>query len=215
VWWQTSLPARAAGGFGGVAGAGLAALATVLIMLPGRAEDAPTSRVSGSQQPTPVDDLQVRYAVARLKLAELDLERALAANGRVAGAIGEREIGRLRNHLQLMQRQVQIARRRPRTSANETNLAAAELARENAREDLEAALGVARRSPDAVADVDIRRLRTKLEITEIRLELFRNPSYVPSPIDEMMWHIDQLTEQMIDLRHRVETRSTADTGTME
>ncbi|MFM1902293.1 MAG: hypothetical protein RLZZ440_193, partial [Planctomycetota bacterium] len=68
-------------------------------------------------QPESPADLQVRYALARLRLAELDLERALAANRQTAGAIGERELERLRNHIGVMEKRLEIARAQPRTAA--------------------------------------------------------------------------------------------------
>jgi hypothetical protein len=160
-------------------------------------------------------DVQVRYAMAKLKLAELDLQRAVKLNRPVANAIGALEITRLTNHVRLMQRQLEIAQGRPQSSAREVAMAAAELARDTAQADLDAARAANRRTEGAIKEINIQRLETKLEIAEIRLELFRNPAYVPSPIDEMQWHIDQLTEQLIDLRHRLETRSSNDFGNME
>ncbi len=160
-------------------------------------------------------DVQIRYAMARLKLAELDLQRAVTLNKPLANAIGGLEIARLTNHVRLMQRQLEIAQGKPQSSAREVGLAAAELACETAQSDLDAARAANSRTPGAIKDINMQRLETKLEIAEIRLELYRNPSYVPSQIDEMQWHIDQLTEQLIDLRHRVETRSSNDFGNNE
>ena len=51
----------------------------------------------------------------------------------------------------------------------------------------------------------MRRLEAMLEMAEIHLELLNRPNYVPSLIDEMQWHIDQLTNEVIDLRHQLET----------
>ena len=53
-----------------------------------------------------VGDLQLRYAMARLKLAELDLQRAVKLNRPTPNAIGGLEITRLTNHVRLMQRQL-------------------------------------------------------------------------------------------------------------
>ena len=162
-----------------------------------------------------LSDVSTRYAMARLKLAELDLQRAIKLNRPTANAIGALEITRLTNHLRLMQRQLEIAQGKPQSSAREVGLVAAELAVETAEADLDAARAANARSEGAIKKINIQRLETKLEIAKIRLELYKNPSYVPSPIDEMQWHIDQLTEQLLDLRHRVETRSSNAFGNME
>jgi len=157
-------------------------------------------------------DLRVRYAMARLRLAELDLERALAANQQVKGAVGEREIARLRNHIRLLERQVEITREQPRTAARQATIAAAELARDSAMADLEAARRANQRAKGSVSGINIERLETRVELAEIRVELCRNPAYELSLLDEMQWNIDQLTDQMIDLRQRVEGRGNADFG---
>ncbi|MDA0255203.1 MAG: hypothetical protein O3C39_08955 [Planctomycetota bacterium] len=157
-------------------------------------------------------DLRIRYALARLRLAELDLERALAANQQVKGAIGEREIARLRDHIRLLERQVEITREQPRTAARQATIAAAELALDTAVADLEAARRANQRVKGSVSGINIERLETRVELAEIRVELCRNPAYELSLLDEMQWNIDQLTDQMIDLRQRVEGRANNDFG---
>ena len=177
------------------------------------ADDAAVADASGESDP--LNDVRTRYAMARLKLAELDLQRAVKLNRPMANAIGALEITRLTNHLRLMQRQLEIAQGKPQSSAREVGLAAAELAVETAQADLDAARAANKRTEGAIKEINVKRLEMKLDIAEIRLELYRNPDFIPSPIDEMQWHIDQLTEQLLDLRHRVESRSTNDFGNME
>lgn len=223
-WIDCNVLAAAARGLGrwttmvrfALVAAALVAVATCVETGQVQADDSAFTPVDSSEsQESEVSDLQVRYAMARLKLAELDLQRAVKLNRPLANAIGGLEITRLTNHVRLMQRQLEIAQGKPQSSAREVAMAAAELARETAEADLNAARAANKRTEGAVKEINIERLETKLEIAEIRLELFRNPSYVPSPIDEMQWHIDQLTEQLIDLRHRLETRSANDFGNME
>ena len=155
-------------------------------------------------------DLQVRYAESRQRLAELNLERANQANQLVPNAVGPREVARLARHVDLTRRQAEIARENPRTTVKQTNLAAAEIAVANVRDDLEAARKANERTATdvklaAVAAVNMRRLEAMLEMAEIHLELLNRPNYVPSLIDEMQWHIDQLTNEVIDLRHQLDT----------
>ena len=49
----------------------------------------------------------------------------------------------------------------------------------------------------------MKRLRAKADIATLRLEMWRSDKYVHSLIDQMQWQIDRLTEQIIDLNHRV------------
>ncbi|NDH94129.1 MAG: hypothetical protein EBZ13_06265 [Planctomycetia bacterium] len=155
-------------------------------------------------------ELQIRYAEARQQLAELNLERATKANQLVPNAVGPREVVRLSRHVDLTRRQADIAKENPRTTVKQTNLAAAEIAVANVRDDLEAARKANERTAKdvklaAVAAVNMQRLEAMLEMAEIHLELLNRPNYVPSLIDEMQWHIDQLTNEVIDLRHQLET----------
>lgn len=158
------------------------------------------------------EDLQIRYAMARLRLAELDLERAVRANHEAKGAIGERELDRLRSHIRVMEQRLAIARAQPRTAARQAILAAAEAARDNAQGDLEAAERSNGRTPGSVSELNLERLRAKVDLAEIRLELCRNPEYELSLLDEMQWNIDQLTDEVIDLRHQVEAAGGQDFG---
>jgi len=199
----------------------LGVLAAVALGLPAAIASRPlraaddAAVADASDESDPLNGVRTRYAMARLKLAELDLQRAVKLNRPMANAIGSLEITRLTNHLRLMQRQLEIAQGKPQSSAREVGLAAAELAVETAQADLDAARAANKRTEGAIKEINVKRLETKLDIAEIRLELYRNPDFIPSPIDEMQWHIDQLTEQLLDLRHRVESRSTNDFGNME
>ena len=161
-------------------------------------------------------ELQIRYAERRLKLAQLNLERAERANRLINSTVGPREVHRLSNHVDLTQRQLAIAKEYPRTTAKQTNLASAEIAVANARGDLAAALRANERTTDvkvvAVSEINIKRLQTILAMAEIRLEMVNRPDYIPSLIDEMQWHIDQLTNEVIDLRHRLEAGGNLDFG---
>jgi hypothetical protein len=172
----------------------------------------PAADPERSAELDPAPDLQLRYAEARLKLAELNLARAREATRKIETSIGPREIGRLESQVRLARRQVEIARERPRTTVNQTNLAAAEIAVADARADLAAAGRAIERNPGAISAINLERLRTKLELAELHLQLLEQPAYVPSLIDEMQWHIDQLTNQLIDLRHQVAAGGTADFG---
>jgi len=186
---------------------------------PARAQERPPS-VSDDEVVQPASgrlaeaeqaaELKLRYATARVRLAELDLQRALAANQAVRGAIGDREIERLKHHVELTRRQHAIVLESPRTAARLATEAAAEAAIAEARGDLAAALGANHRVPGSVSDLNVQRLQTRLELAEIRVAICRNPASELSLLDEMQWTIDQLTDEVIDLRHRVETGGAGD-----
>jgi len=101
-------------------------------------------------------------------------------------------------------------------TAKQTNLASAEVAVANASADLATALKANEMTTDvklaAVSEINIERLRTILAMAEIRLEMVKRPDYVPSLIDEMQWHIDLLTNEVIELRHQLESGGNLDFG---
>lgn len=200
---------------------GRAAVAWVA-MLGGAASAAPaepaaddTVREPAAAAPTSSaepHDLQIHYAQARLRVAELDLARALAANGAVRDSIGSREVQRLRTHVEMLKRQVEIARSHPRTAARQAATAAAEAACADARADLDAALRANQRTPATVSDINVERLRAKVELAEVRLAMCKSPDYELSLLAELEWNIEQLTDEVIDLRHSVETGAKQDAG---
>ena len=157
-------------------------------------------------------DLQVRYAQARLRLAELDLERAMAANAASKDSVGSREVQRLRTHVEMLKDQVAIAHSHPRTAARQAAAVAAEAACTDARADLEAALRANQRTPGTVSEINLERLRAKVELAEVRLAMCKSPDYELSLLAELEWNIEQLTDEVIDLRHRVETGGKHDAG---
>lgn len=176
------------------------------------ADPPPPSDVPEASPAAAPHDLQVRYAQARLRVAELDLARAVALNATVGNAVGDREVQRLQNHVAMLRRQIEIAREHPRTAARQASIAAAEAACADARGDLEAAERANHRTAGSVSDINLERLRAKVDLADIRLELCRSPEYELSLLAELEWNIEQLTDEVIDLRHRVDTAAKKDSG---
>lgn len=176
------------------------------------ADTPPPSNGPHTSPAATAHDLQVRYAQARLRVAELDLARAIAANDTVGNAIGDREVERLRNHVAMLRRQVEIAREHPRTAARQASIAAAEAACADARADLEAAERANHRTAGSVSDTNLERLRAKVDLADVRLELCTSPEYELSLLAELEWNVEQLTDEVIDLRHKVDTGAKKDGG---
>jgi uncharacterized protein YceH (UPF0502 family) len=63
-----------------------------------------------------------------------------------------------------------------------------------------------------VSEINIERLRAKVELAEVRLAMCKSPDYELSLLAELEWKIEQLTDEVIDLRHRVETGGKHDPG---
>jgi outer membrane receptor for ferrienterochelin and colicin len=75
-----------------------------------------------------------------------------------------------------------------------------------------AATQVNQRAPGTISLVSLERLRAKADLADIRLALCRSPDFELSLLAEMQWSIDQLTDEVIDLRHQIDAKSAADLG---
>ena len=63
-----------------------------------------------------------------------------------------------------------------------------------------------------MSEINIERLRAKVELAEVRLAMCKSADYELSLLAELDWNIEQLTDEVIDLRHRVETGGKHDAG---
>ncbi len=158
--------------------------------------------------PTDADkatELQVRYADARLRLAKADLELARELNATVEGTIPEVEVARLRTNIAVAKRQLEIAKEYTHGSTMPVQLKAAEAGVAMAEAELKSALEVNTRLPKTFNATRIKKLRIKLELAKLRVEMWKDPNYLPSLVDQMQWQIDRLTEQVIELDERVDS----------
>jgi hypothetical protein len=68
------------------------------------------------------------------------------------------------------------------------------------------------RTPGTISRVNVDRLRAKAELADIRLALCRSPGFELSLLAEMQWSIEQLTDEVIDLRHQIDSKAASDAG---
>jgi hypothetical protein len=155
------------------------------------------------------DEVHLRYAEARLKLARLDLEKARRQNAAAkAPQVPASDIRRLELRVHALERQVEAIKGDPEGKLVGGQIARAEAIAELARDDLARLERVRAASPGAVAEIDVDRLRARVEIAELRVELWRDPAHVPSMTDRVQIQIDQLTDIIIDLLDDIENRRT-------
>jgi hypothetical protein len=155
--------------------------------------------VEGPVAPPPPDVVvHERYAAARLRLAELKFARGEDLNRRIPGLLTETDMRRLRNRVVLLREQIGATRRIPHGNALDEQEAAARVRVRIATEDLEAARAVRARNPAVVSDNELQQFETKLEIAQLRLELWSDPSFRKSPVEVMQMQVDQLTDFVVD-----------------
>jgi hypothetical protein len=161
--------------------------------------------------PSAHDQRHTQYAEARLRLAELDLEKAMhlekLANGRT---VSDYDLRRLHSRIAVLRDVVEANRRHPHGTGIHEQRARARAAVEIADEDLEQAKSIDERNPTEFTAIAVRRFEVKAEIARLRLALWDDPANVPSIIDEMQMQIDQLTDHVIDLLDHVDNDRISD-----
>ncbi len=170
---------------------------------------APPSQLARGDDPaerrSAHDELHSRYAEARLKLAELDLEKATLLESRGSGRIvSDQDRRRLRSRVAVLQEIAEATRKQPHGTGIEGQRARARAAVTVADADLEQARNLHDLKPTAFTALAVQRHETKAEIARLRLALWDDPENAPSIIDEMQMQIDQLTDHVVDLLDQIE-----------
>ena len=151
------------------------------------------------------DELHAKYADARLKLAELDLEKATLLESRGSGRIvSDQDWRRLRSRVAVLQEIAEATREHPHGTGIDGQRARARAAVKVADADLEQARNLHDVKPTAFTALAVQRHEAKAEIARLRLALWDDPENVPSIIDEMQMQIDQLTDHVVDLLDQIE-----------
>lgn len=157
------------------------------------------------------DELHAKYAEARLKLAELDLEKATLLESRGSGRIvSDQDWRRLRSRVAVLQEIAEATRKQPHGTGIDGQRARARAAVKVADADLEQARNLHDLKPTAFTALAVQRHETKAEIARLRVALWEDPANVPSIIDEMQMQIDQLTDHVVDLLDQIENNRIID-----
>jgi hypothetical protein len=152
----------------------------------------------------------VRYADARLRLAETRLLKAERLNALSPRQVTETDLRRLKSRIDLLRIQVLDTRDQPHGYAVEAQRRAAEAAVGIAEQELASATAVHRLQADAFAQLDVRQAELQLEIARLRAEIWNDPAFRASPTAALQMQIDQLSDQLHDLLHRVDNSPTID-----
>ena len=148
--------------------------------------------------------LHVRYAEARLRLAELKLAKGEELNRRTPGLLTETDMRRLRNRVEVLRAQVAATKDLPHGNGLSEQRAEAKAMARIAAEDLQAATAVHRRQPQAVSENDLRQCEVKAEIARLRADLWDDPTFRGSVVDVMQMQIDQIADVVTEAAAAVE-----------
>ena len=178
-----------------------------LLARPGSQAEEPASASTAQRNSGAGEGLEARYARTSLRRATLQLEQALEENRRMPGLYSDPLIERLRQNVQVAEQQLEHALRPEKVDRHEVHVRSAEAALRMAESELRHAEELRRRLPRSYTDNDLERFRLSVEIARLRLERARDPETFASPQAHLQWQVEDLRQELLDLRLRLEELS--------
>jgi len=167
---------------------------------------ASTSAFGQAASAPPADEtdesLDVRYARASLRLAEMDLQKAVDANKRFGRTLPPYAIEPLRAVVKIAEKQLQHVLHKDAETLHQVHLAIAEAKVTTAEAELERALAVNKQSSGLFSDTEIERLRQAAEVARLGLAKARAVN-IQSHAEHLQWQVEELQKEVLQLQSRV------------
>lgn len=160
-----------------------------------------TARNDSSETPA------VQLARARLKLAKVELERALATNKRVQ-IYSAVTLELLRRNVDICETRLAALSRPSEVNSHAAHLRELEAKLKIAELRRKVAVKLQERLPGSIDASKVEAARLRVEVARLALARARDPAHVATPLDHMQWQLEQLRQEMLDLTLRVEEFST-------
>ncbi|MCR9292871.1 MAG: hypothetical protein NXI32_09140 [bacterium] len=145
-------------------------------------------------------ELNLLYRRANLRIAELELERALEMNEQ-RPVVPRLTVERLKSNLLLAKEQYRLAQSDTAEASQYGRLRHAMERVRLAKVDLEAAEELKERK--AISDWEYRRIGLKHELAELNLALLRHPRGYMTVLDHLQSQVDQLADEYLALEQRL------------
>ena len=152
------------------------------------------------------ESLDVRFARAHLKLARVDLRRAIELNRRYPGTVPIVAIENYRKHVELDEEMLKQATQATDGHVHSIYLRAAQIATEIAEEDLARKRRAWKLSPTKINELNVERAEAALEVARINRLRTESQESSLSSLAYLQWQIEQLRNDLLELRVRVETQ---------
>lgn len=148
------------------------------------------------------ESLDDRYARASLRLAQMDLQKALDVNKQVARTLPPYAIEPLRAVVNIAEKQLQYALHEDAETLHHVHLAIAEAKVTAAEAQLEMALAVNKQTSGLYSDTEIGRLRLAAEVARLGLAKARAVN-IQSHAEHLQWQVEELQKEVLQLQSRV------------
>jgi hypothetical protein len=143
----------------------------------------------------PQESLDVRYARAQLKFAELTLQKAQDMNRKVPGTLIGGLIARFADEVEFAKLRLQSAMRPEGIDALQACVQRAELARRLAENRLKKSIEANQRAPGIVPASELERIKLEVEIAQLRVE--RGKSLADATPDaKLQWQLEMLNDDL-------------------
>jgi hypothetical protein len=151
------------------------------------------------------ESIDIRYARAHLRLAKLDLRRAVENNQRVPGMLSGTMIEKLRQSVVIAEEQLKQAMKGSKAQLHEIHLRSAETATTIAYANFQRIRSLHEKLPQSFLDIDVERARA--EVANLNLERARDPKNSKYGLPHLQWQVEELRVQLLDVQIKVEELS--------
>jgi hypothetical protein len=148
------------------------------------------------------DNQRIAFAAACVKLAEAELAEAEDLNRRVAKAVSEFEILRLKKCVALAENNYSYAQQGVDYSQSIAEYVQARS--ELAELDLKMAEELKANHPEDISEAELEKLRRYADVCRLRAAISNEPASTNSVIDHLHWETHRLSEEVLQLNRRLE-----------
>ncbi len=146
------------------------------------------------------EPIEVRYARARLRQAELTLQKAQDLNKKMGGTLIGGTVSQFSDDVEFAKYQLQLAQH-PEADSLRGIIARAELDLRMAETRLKKVIETNQRAPEVVSAADVERSRLSVEVIKLRIE--RGKSLADASTDaKLQWQIDVLADELARVREQ-------------
>ena len=179
--------------------------AAVAFSVPAALADEPVA--SPSDQTEEQESLDVRYARAHLRLANLDLLRFLEVQKEHSDALPIEAGADLKRHVAIDEEQLKQALKGPDGDLHEIYMRSAKLAVELAKRDLQRKQKAFEEFPTDEQAFAVKRAATVVELTQLQLQITLSKRSAMSSMMYLQWQIELLRNQVLELQIQLKSQS--------
>jgi hypothetical protein len=172
--------------------------------------DQPQVTGNGSPASREQESLEVRYARAHAKIANLDYLRFLKARENFPESLPLAAGADLKRHVAIDEEQLKQAMKGPDADIHEIYIRSAKLGVELAKRDLQRKRKASQQFPGELQALAVQRAEAVAELAQLHLEVTLKKKAAISSMVYLKWQIDILRNQLLELQVAVKSQIQSD-----